>query len=86
MKKLNKNWKGLVPEYYEEVDEYIRKNFLLSKFKKKYPFLFDESIDLKEQGILVMRIIFSLARQMPADWKKTYISQVIDPYILWYLR
>ena len=86
MKKLNKNWKGLVPEYYEEVDEYIRKNFLLSKFKKKYPFLFDESIDLKEQGILVLRIIFSLARQIPADWKKTNISKVIDPYILWYVR
>ena len=86
MKKLNKNWKGLVPEYYEEVDEYIRKNFLLSKFQNKYPNLFDSSIDLKEQGILVMRIIFSLARQIPADWRKTNIMKIIDPYIIIYLR
>ena len=56
MKKLNKNWK----DQFQNIiiaDEYIRK-FLLSKFQNKYPNLFDSSIDLKEQGILVEDYFF----------------------------
>jgi len=86
MKNLKKNWKGLVPEYFPQLTRYIEKQFQLSKLEKNYPILISPEINKNEQVDLIIKIVFSLARQIPAEWKKTNIYKIIDPYMTLYLR
>ena len=84
--KLKKNWNGLVPEYFPEIINFIDKNFELKNIEKKYPILINSSLDKDEQVNLIIKIVFSLARQIPSDWKKNNLNKIIDPYIILYLR
>ena len=84
--KLKKNWKGLVPEYFPEITNYIEKEFDLKTIKKKYPALIDPGINEDDQVNLIIKIVFSIARQIPSDWKKKNLTKVIDAYIALYLR
>ena len=84
--KLKKNWNGLVPEYFPEITNYIEKEFVLKNIKKKYPVLIEPDINKEDQVNLIIKIVFSLARQIPSDWKKNNLNKIIDPYIILYLR
>ena len=84
--KLKENWTGLVPEYFPEITNYIEKEFVLKNIEKKYPILIDPFINKDDQVNLIIKIVFSLARQIPSDWKKHNLNKVIDPYIILYLR
>ena len=86
MKKLKKDWQGLVPQYFPDLEGYIEKEFDPEKLQKKYPQLITMKINDKEQSDLVIKVVFSLARQIPSDWKKTKVLIPDDKFIIFYIR
>jgi|TARA_B100001964_G_scaffold234850_1_gene293973 hypothetical protein len=86
MKKLEKNWQGVVPQYFPELTKYIEKEFEPKKLKKKHLSLFKDEISIYEQTDFFIKVVFSLARQIPSDWIRLKNIIPNDYFINFYIR
>ena len=86
MKKLEKNWKGLVPEHFPELTDYIEREFEEEELKEKYYSVFKDELSFKEQVDFFITVIFSLARQIPSSWAKLKYTIPNDPFIVFYIH
>jgi hypothetical protein len=71
MKKLKKDWQGLVPQYFPELTKYIEKEFNPEKLQNRHPEVFDDRISINDQADFFITVVFSLARQIPSTWKNS---------------
>jgi len=85
MKKVKKNWYGLTPQHFPELEKYIQKEFTKKKIEKKIFCFFNHDIDLNNQINFLTKIVFSLTRQIPSNWKKSIRVFPKDPFIHFYI-